>query len=177
MKKLTEKQKKFCEEYVIDFNATQAAIRAGYSKKTANTIAAQNLAKLSIQNYIKELQKKREERTEVTADMVVKELAKLAFGDISQIYDKDGRMLEPHELPKDVAATISSFKSRRENQGKDEDGNIEFAFIDEYKRYDKTKALELLMRHLGMFAKDNEQSKPEINIPQFNVTVAPKKKD
>jgi len=80
--KLTEKQKRFCEEYLVDLNATQAAVRAGYSPKTAGRIAGENLKKLEIQNYISELMQKRSERTRITADNVLKELQKVAFSDI-----------------------------------------------------------------------------------------------
>ena len=82
MPNLTEKQKRFCEEYLIDLNATQAAIRAGYSKKTANRIAAENLSKLDIQNYLKELMQERSERTGITADTVLEELKKIALSDV-----------------------------------------------------------------------------------------------
>lgn len=58
---LTDKQKRFCEEYLIDLNATQAAVRAGYSAKTANRIGTENLSKLDIQNYLSELQKNQSE--------------------------------------------------------------------------------------------------------------------
>ncbi len=79
--KLTDKQKTFCKEYIIDFNATRAAKSAGYSEKTAGRIGGENVQKLEIQNEIARLMKKRNERTEVTADAVVKELAKIGFSD------------------------------------------------------------------------------------------------
>ena len=71
---LNEKQKQFCNEFIIDFNGTQAAIRAGYSKKTANRIASENLSKLDIQAYIKELIETRNKRTGITQDEVVKKI-------------------------------------------------------------------------------------------------------
>ena len=80
--KLTEKQKRFCEEYLIDLNATQAAIRAGYSKKTSDRIGNENLKKLEVQLYLKELMEQRSQRTEITADTVLKELAKIASADV-----------------------------------------------------------------------------------------------
>jgi len=70
--KLTDKQKKFCNEYLIDLNATQAAIRAGYSKKTADIIGHENLRKPNIEKYIKERQDKAQERNEITLDNIVK---------------------------------------------------------------------------------------------------------
>lgn len=72
MGKLTDKQEQFCQEYLIDLNATQAAIRAGYSEKTANEQGAQNLAKLSIQARIKELQDARQQRVQIDQDYVLK---------------------------------------------------------------------------------------------------------
>lgn len=82
--KLTEKQKRFCEEYLIDLNATQAYIRAGYSAKkkdTARVESSKLLTKPNIQNYISELQKFQSERTGITADNVLKELEKVAFAE------------------------------------------------------------------------------------------------
>ena len=75
----TPKQKRFCEEYLVDFNATQAAIRAKYSKKTAYSIGYENLKKQQIRTYISELVKARSQRLQVTADRVLEELAKIAF--------------------------------------------------------------------------------------------------
>lgn len=71
-KKLTAKQEMFCKEYIIDLNATQAAIRSGYSKDTATEIGCENLTKPNIQERIAELSKDREERLEITADEVLK---------------------------------------------------------------------------------------------------------
>jgi len=70
--KLTPKQKKFCNEYLIDLNATQAAIRSGYSKKTARSIASEHLTKPNIQEYIKSKQDKLEAKTEITLENIVK---------------------------------------------------------------------------------------------------------
>ena len=77
-KKLTPKQERFVDEYLIDLNATAAAKRAGYSEKTANEIGTQNLVKLSIQEAIAERQKARQERTEISQDWVVNNLKKIA---------------------------------------------------------------------------------------------------
>ena len=79
MAKLTDKQKIFCKEYILDFNATRAATAAGYSKKTARNQGCENLSKPNIQKEIKRLMESRNQRTEITADRVVKELAKFAF--------------------------------------------------------------------------------------------------
>lgn len=79
MAKLTEKQKRFCDEYLIDLNATQAAIRAGYSARTANEQGARLLANVSVQEYIARKMAERSRRTGVNQDRVVLELAKIAF--------------------------------------------------------------------------------------------------
>ena len=74
---LTEKQRRFVDEYLIDLNATQAAIRAGYSVKTAREQASQNLTKLNIQQEISEKMAERSKRTGVNQDRIVLELAKM----------------------------------------------------------------------------------------------------
>ena len=79
--KLTDKQRTFVEEYLVDLNATQAAIRAGYSEKTAKDIGCQNLAKLYIQDAIALAMDERSERTEITSDNVLKEIAKIGFSE------------------------------------------------------------------------------------------------
>ena len=80
--KLTEKQKRFCEEYLVDLNATQAAIRAGYKEKTARSSASENLTKPDIQQYLRELIDKRSERTGIAADTVLLELERIALSDV-----------------------------------------------------------------------------------------------
>ena len=79
---LTPKQRAFVREYLIDLNATQAAIRAGYSEKAARSVAAENLTKPNIASAIDAAMKLRAERTDITADRVLKELAKIGFADI-----------------------------------------------------------------------------------------------
>ena len=85
---MTDKQARFCEEYMIDLNATQAAIRAGYSPKTAREQAPRLLANVSIQNRIAQLQAEQSRRTGVSADRVVRELAKIAFANASDLIDR-----------------------------------------------------------------------------------------
>ena len=77
MSELEEKQKMFCKEYLVDFNGTQAAIRAGYSKKTANEQASRLLTKVNVQAYLKKLIEKRNERTKITQDEVIADIIKV----------------------------------------------------------------------------------------------------
>ena len=77
MSELEEKQKMFCKEYLVDFNGTQAAIRAGYSKKTANEQASRLLTKVNVQKYLQQLIEKRNKRTNITQDDVVADIIKV----------------------------------------------------------------------------------------------------
>lgn len=77
--RLTDKQRKFCDEYLIDLNATQAAIRAGYTEKYANTNASKLLQNTTISQYIGERQKELSRKTEITQERVIRELALIAF--------------------------------------------------------------------------------------------------
>jgi phage terminase small subunit len=156
---LTDKQERFCQEYIIDLNGTQAAIRAGYSEKTSGAIAEQNLKKLEIQERVQQLQQKIQERVEITADNVVKELAKIGFMDIGELYDEDGNIKKIGDLSVKAKASISSVKVTEKSYGRDD--NETFEKTIEMKLWDKGKALVELGRHLGIFEKDNNQVKPE----------------
>lgn len=151
MAELNDKQKLFCEEYIIDLNGTQAAIRAGYSVKTAGEQAGRLLGDVRIQEYIQELKLDRSERTEITQDMVIKEIAKVAMLNVEDFYDDIG--LKPlSELSDAAKAGVSSYQTKRIKVGKDE-----WADVPIMKVHDKMKALELLGRHVGAFEKDNKQ--------------------
>ncbi len=136
---MTDKQKRFCEEYMIDLNATQAAIRAGYSPKTANEQGAQNLVKLS--KYIDQLKAEQSRRTGVSADRVVRELAKIAFVNAGDLIDPETASVKLDASRDDLAA-VQSVKVKTFG----EDG-----LEHEVKLADKLRALELLGKHLGVF--------------------------
>ena len=138
---MTQKQKRFIEEYLIDLNATQAAIRAGYSPDTAKSIGSENLTKPDIQARIARAMAERSRRTGVNADRVAMELAKIAFVNAKDVIDPDTATVRADALPEDTAA-IQSVKVKTFG----EDG-----LEREIKMADKLKALELLGRHLGMF--------------------------
>ena len=138
---MTKKQKRFIEEYLIDLNATQAAIRAGYSPDTAKSIGSENLTKPDIKAQIARAMAERSRRTGVNADRVIMELAKIAFVNANDVIDAETATLKPDALPEDTAA-IQSVKVK--TFGEDGLGR-------EIKMADKLKALELLGKHLGMF--------------------------
>ena len=145
---MTKKQKRFIEEYLIDLNATQAAIRAGYSPDTAKAIGCENLTKPDIRAHIDRAMAERSKRTGVNADRVVQELAKIAFVNATEVIDPKTAMVREDALPEDTAA-IQSVKVKTFG----EDG-----LEREIKMADKLKALELLGRHLGMFKDKMELS-------------------
>lgn len=142
--KLTPKQQRFVDEYLIDLNATQAAIRAGYSPKTANRIAAENLSKPVIQAAIQQRQKKNETKLEISQERIIRELASIAFAngaDFAEVVEVAGLELQTvkfkatKDLPAEKRAAIASIKSGSSGM--------------EVKTYDKLKAMELLGKYLG----------------------------
>ena len=155
MAKLTEKQQLFVDEYLIDLNATQAAIRAGYSVKTAKDIGCQNLAKLNIQQAISEKMAERSKRTGVNQDRIVLELAKIAFVNAADVIDSDDATIKEGATSDDTAA-IQSVKVKviptKEGEGVER----------EIRLNDKLKALELLGKHLGMW---NDKLDVNLNVP------------
>lgn len=141
---LTEKQKRFIEEYLIDLNATQAAIRAGYSTDTAYSIGNENLKKPEVRTRIDKAMAERSKRTGVNADRIVEELAKIAFLNPTDLIDINNAALKANVVPEDTAA-IQSVKVKTIPT---KDGN---GVEREIKMADKIKALELLGKHVGMF--------------------------
>ena len=141
---MTDKQKKFVEEYLIDLNATQAAIRAGYSPRNADKIGSELLGKTRVSEAIANAMAKRSRRTGVTQDRVVRELAKIAFLDMTQVVDDHGR-IRNDATPEDRACIESiKYKSSSGDQGESVEREIKVA--------SKLKALELLGKHLGMYS-------------------------
>lgn len=143
---LTAKQQRFVDEYLIDLNATQAAIRAGYSEKTANEQASRMLANVNIQQLIQNAINNRSIKTEITQERVLLEIARLAFNDPRKAFDKNGAILPIKEWPDEVAAAVSSIKINETKV----DGVV-VGETKEIKFWDKGKQIELAGRHLAMF--------------------------
>ena len=155
MAKLTNKQKKFIDEYLVDLNATQAAIRAGYKEKAAYRTGAENLRKPQIQEEIQKRMQERQQRTEVTQDMVVKELAAIAFAratDYAEVKGGAVRIKDTDFLSDEQIRAIAGIK--------------EGANGIEIKLNDKEKALEFLGRHLGMW-----NDKLDIKAPAIDDSI------
>lgn len=151
MASLTDKQARFVEEYLIDLNATQAAIRAGYSEDTARQMGAENLSKPVIADAIAEAQKARSERTQVTADQVLDHLARIGLSDIRRIFTPDGQLKQPGQMDEATAACISSIEVVTRNVG---GGEVEH--VHKVRLWDKLSALDKIGKHLGMFVDRSE---------------------
>jgi len=147
---MTPKQTAFVAEYLIDLNATQAAIRAGYSERTAGAIGAENLEKPEIAAAIAAAQEDRGERVALTADRVLLEIGRLATSDLRRAFNADGGLRSPTTWDDDTAAAISSVKVvTRRAPGGGEDAEVEY--VTEVKLWDKNSALDKAGKHLGMF--------------------------
>lgn len=143
---MTPKQQNFVKEYLVDLNATQAAIRAGYSAKTAGQIGDENLKKPEIKEAIQARRKELSEKVEITQERVLKEYARLAFLDPRKLFDNTGAPLPIQDLDDDTAAAIIGLDVVQV-------GNAEVGVGDvlKYKMADKKGALDSVARHLGMF--------------------------
>lgn len=151
MSKLTPKQEMFCKEYVVDINATQAAIRCGYSEKTAEQQASRLLSNAKVAQRVQELMDKRSAKTEITAEKILKRLDAIGDVDISKAYDSLGHLLPIHEIPEDVRKCIASIKVFEEFEGFGKD-RVKVGEVREVKFWDKIKANELLGKHKVLFS-------------------------
>lgn len=154
--KLTAKQKRFIEEYLIDLNATKAAIRAGYSPHTAREIGCENLSKPHIRERIDKALAERSKRTGINADRVLMELARISFVNPSKLIELSDATVKGEATEDDLAA-IQSIKVKTIPT---EGGDI---VEREVRLYDKNRALELLGKHLGIFT-DRMNVNAEIGI-------------
>lgn len=159
MPDLTPKQARFVEEYLIDLNATQAAIRAGYSEKTAEQQGPRLLGNVGVAAAIQAAQDKRSERTEINADRVLLELAKLGFANMAD-YMRTGPDGDPYldfsALTRDQAAALSEVTVEDFKDGRGEDARDVRRV--KFKLADKRAALADIGKHLGMFVNKHEHT-------------------
>ncbi len=144
---MTPKQTLFVQEYLVDANATQAAIRAGYSAKTASSLGERLLRNVDISEAIDKAMLERAARTGVTADRVVQELANLAFFDPADIYDADGALKPISDIPPSARSAIAGLEIA---EIRDSDG-LPVGRAVKLKLVDRLGALDELMRHLGQY--------------------------
>lgn len=165
---LTIKQNMFCQEYIIDFNASQAAIRAGYSSKGAGVQGGKLLEIPKINARIKECIAERAKRTEITADNVLKELSKIAFISVDDFYKDDGSVKLLSELESHVRSALASYSIKTIYVGSGEDRKA--IDIPQFKAHDKVKTLEMLGKHFAMFEGKDPDKGPKVQSKR--VTIA-----
>ena len=153
-KKLTPKQQKFVDEYLIDLNATQAAIRAGYSAKTAGWIGQKLVAKSHISESIRKRRDALSKKTEVSQERIVLEMKRLALFDVRNFFRDDGTPIPIKELSDDAAAAIVGLDVV--SIGNSESG---IGQVIKYKLPDKNKSLENLAKILGHFERRSDLEK------------------
>jgi phage terminase small subunit len=156
----TPKQERFIEEYLRDFNATQAAIRAGYKPRTAYSTGQENLKKPEIAEAIAARRARLAEEAGVTAERVVRELGRIAFFDPRRLFHPDGTPLQITELDDESAAVVAGLDVLEEYAGKGEDRHL-VGVVKKWKLANKQAALETLVEHFGLAkAKQLELSGP-----------------
>ena len=164
MANLTPKQQRFVEEYLIDLNATQAYIRAGYAVKndeTASVMASRLLGNDKVQTTIQEALKARQERTQIDADYVLKRLVEIDQMDVLDIMDDDGNVKPLRDWPKIWRQYISNIETISMDDGE--------GWLKKIKWPDKVKNLELLGKHVSVGAfKDKIEHSGQLEIQSLS---------
>lgn len=166
---MTEAQKRFCDEYLIDLNATRAYKKAYPNCKkdeTANAAASRLLRNVKVQEYLQSQKDNLKEKINVTQEQVINQLARIAFGDIRKLYNDSGSLKNIQDLDDDTAAILTGVETTEEFDGYGEDKEM-IGYTKKVKMADKTKALDLLGKYFGIFKEKVEidSDKPfEVNI-------------
>lgn len=160
MSELEPRQERFCREYIIDLNGTQAAIRAGYAENSAQEQASRLLSNAMVKARVDELKLKRNDRLDIKADDVLREVLRLAMVDITQAFDENGNLKPIKDIPEDVRRALSSIEVDElfEGSGKDRE---HVGRTRKVRFWDKVKSLELLGKHLSLFKDRVEHSADE----------------
>lgn len=162
---MTEQVKRFLVEYFVTLNGYKSAVYAGYSEKTARVQASQMLDVQENIDYLNVLRAEYASKNGINKESVLNEYRKIAFSDVRKILTVDGGMKSIDEIDDDTAGAIAGIESFDEYS---KDGDEKLGTNRKIKLHDKLRALEALSKHLGLFEKDNEQSR--IKVPE-TVTV------
>lgn len=150
MEKLSAKRSRFVEEYLKDFNGSQAAIRAGYRKKSAKEIAARLLTIANIKKAVETGRERISQRVDFQISDIIRELLYIAHLDIRQAFNDDGTLKDVHSIPEATARAISGIDVQETFSGSGPE-RMATGFIKKIKASDKIRALELLGKYKGMF--------------------------
>lgn len=166
-KGLTPKQARFVLEYLKDLNATQAAIRAGYSARSAEVNGPRLLGNARVAEQVALLVGKVTAKAEVTVERIVQEAAAIAFHDARKLFDAEGRLKPIHELDDETAAALAGIEVEHLYEGRGESREL-VGTLHKVKRWEKTKALELLAKYRKMF-----DDGPKVNLTAGVVVYLP----
>lgn len=169
---LTPKQRAFIAEYLVDLNAAQAAVRAGYSPRTAKAAGCRLLSSPAVAEAVADAQAGRAARVGVTADETLRQIDEIARSDLRRLFGDDGELLPPKLWPDDAARAVASIEivTRRDVARRDGNGDVERVVerVAKIRFWDKPRALELKARHLGMFSEA-----PAVSLVNFAVVAEP----
>lgn len=157
---LTNKQARFCEEYMKDLNTSAAARRAGYSPSVSGKQGPRLLTYPHVQDELARLKKKISDKNEGLAQQVIDELKKIAFSNVQDYIAGGNSIVDLSELKAEKTAAVSAIKKSTTTFGTEDNGGIKETI--EFKLWDKGNALERLGRHLGIFEADNKQKGPVV---------------
>lgn len=148
---LNPKQQRFADEYLIDLNATQAAIRAGYSQKTANEQGARLLVNVSVREYLQKRKEKLSSKLQLTQESVLEAYRRLAFYDARKFYDEGGTLLPVTDLDEETAFALTGFEVTEESNqvGKARKKIITLNYTKKIKMSDRKGALDSICKVLG----------------------------
>lgn len=169
--KLSEKRRRFVEEYLVDANAHAAAERAGYSKHTAKAQGSRLLKFKDVKAALGAAQGRRAERLEIRADDVLREIVRFAMSDVGKLYDAKGNLLPIHEMPEDARRAVAGVKVFEEFEGSGEN-RVKVGEVREVKLWDKVRGLELLGKHLKLFTDTIEVKTDELDDEQRAERIA-----
>jgi len=157
------KEERFCQEFIVDNNSTQAALRAEYggknkNAKVASVQAARLLAKDRVRDKIAELKKAQFKRLEIESDTLLKEALRIATADVGLAFNLDGTLKAIDDIPEDLRRAISGFEVI-ETFDIRPGGNVKewTGYLKKVKFWSKDSNIETLMKHKGLFERDNKQ--------------------
>lgn len=159
MGELTPKRARFCVEYLIDLNGTQAAIRAGYAESGARTEATRLLADADIVAELNRLRGEIAKTTQITPERILQEYARIGFSDVRKTLGANGELKNPQEWDDDTAAAIAGVEVVTRTSGYGDDAAVEY--VHKIKTWDKKAALDSMAKHLGMFDGKKDVDDPE----------------
>ena len=179
---LNTKQRKFVREYLLDLNATQAAIRAGYSRKTSGEIGHRLLKHVEVKKAIRRGMDKAAARYDISQERILKELAIIAYSDLKHHLDIDPdtgaiRAKGFEDMPGETSRALKAIKEDRVIK-EDADGHKTTVFDKvRFELHDKLRALELLGKHRGMFMDKDDRGNPVTIINLISAVPRPEKKE